>query len=349
MLKGKHIVLGISGGIAAYKSAYLLRLLIKKGAEVQVVITPNGKEFITPATLAALSGKPVVSEFFAANTGEWHSHVDLGLWADLMIVAPATASTIGKMANGIADNMLITTYLSAKEQVMVAPAMDLDMWRHPSTQRNVAALKRDGVIIVEPGSGELASGLSGKGRMEEPEMIVEAAERYFSSCQSLKGQRVLVTAGPTYENIDPVRFIGNYSSGKMGFAIAEEFASRGAEVTLVAGPVSLSLKDDNVRRIDVTSAREMCDACKKEAKHEGQVLVGFALETDHEEENAIGKLRRKNLDWIVLNSLRDSGAGFMKDTNKVTILSSSGERISFGTKSKREVAADIVDTITAKS
>lgn len=399
MLKGKHIVLGISGGIAAYKSAYLLRLLIKKGAEVQVVITPNGKEFITPATLAALSGKPVVSEFFAANTGEWHSHVDLGLWADLMIVAPATASTIGKMANGIADNMLITTYLSAKEQVMVAPAMDLDMWRHPSTQRNVAALKRDGVIIVEPGSGELASGLSGKGRMEEPEMIVEAAERYFSSCQSLKGQRVLVTAGPTYENIDPVRFIGNYSSGKMGFAIAEEFASRGAEVTLVAGAVSLSLKDDNVRRIDVTSAREMCDACKKvakdadyvvlaaavadyapetvaekkikregtdgmilrlvknpdiaatlgEAKHEGQVLVGFALETDHEEENAIGKLRRKNLDWIVLNSLRDPGAGFMKDTNKVTILSSSGERISFGTKSKREVAADIVDTITAKS
>ena len=208
-LQGKHIVLGISGGIAAYKSAYLLRLFIKAGAEVQVVITPNGKEFITPATLAALSGKPVVSEFFAANTGEWHSHVDLGLWSDLMVIAPATASTIGKMANGIADNMLITTYLSAKSHVMIAPAMDLDMWAHPSTQRNIATLERDGVEIIQPASGELASHLTGKGRMEEPEEILRRVELHFTNQQSLKGKRILVTAGPTYEDIDPVRFIGN--------------------------------------------------------------------------------------------------------------------------------------------
>jgi len=394
MLKGKHIVLGISGGIAAYKSAYLLRLLIKKGAEVQVVITPNGKEFITPATLAALSGKPVVSDFFAANTGEWHSHVDLGLWADLMIVAPATASTIGKMANGIADNMLITTYLSAKEQVMVAPAMDLDMWAHPSTRRNVASLRRDGVIIVEPGSGELASGLSGKGRMEEPENIVSAIESYFKKKETLSGKRVVITAGPTYENIDPVRFIGNYSSGKMGFALAEEFASRGAEVTVVAGPVSIKTENRLIKRVDVTSARQMYDACmevsrdadcvvlaaavadyapetvaeskiKREnvddmtirlvrnpdiaaalGKEKGsRVLVGFALETDHEEVNAMSKLKRKNLDWIVLNSLRDPEAGFMKDTNKVTVIGVDGKAFRFPAKSKREVASDIIDTI----
>lgn len=395
MLKGKHIVLGITGGIAAYKSAYLLRLLIKKGAEVQVVITPNGKEFITPATLSALSGKPVVSEFFSANTGEWHSHVDLGIWADLMVVAPATASTIGKMANGIADNMLVTTYLSAKEPVMVAPAMDLDMWLHPSTQRNVATLREDGVMIVEPGSGELASGLTGKGRMAEPEEIAEAVESFFASRESLAGKRVVVTAGPTYENIDPVRFIGNYSSGKMGFAIAEEFASRGAEVTLVAGPSRLSVSDSRIKRVDVTSAREMCVAAldasgsadyvvlaaavadyapaevsdkkiKRENKDEvtlrlvrnpdiaaaigerknGQVLVGFALETDNEVENAVKKLKKKNLDWIVLNSLRDPEAGFMKDTNKITMLSADGETLKFGAKSKAEVAKDIVDVVT---
>ncbi len=396
MLKGKHIVLGITGGIAAYKSAYLLRLLIKKGAEVQVVITPNGKEFITPATLSALSGKPVVSEFFSANTGEWHSHVDLGIWADLMVVAPATASTIGKMANGIADNMLVTTYLSAKEPVMVAPAMDLDMWLHPSTQRNVATLREDGVMIVEPGSGELASGLTGKGRMAEPEEIAEAVESFFASRESLAGKRVVVTAGPTYENIDPVRFIGNYSSGKMGFAIAEEFASRGAEVTLVAGPSRLSVSDSRIKRVDVTSARGMCVAAldasgsadyvvlaaavadyapaevsdkkiKRENKDEvtlrlvrnpdiaaaigerknGQVLVGFALETDNEVENAVKKLKKKNLDWIVLNSLRDPEAGFMKDTNKITMLSADGETLKFGAKSKAEVAKDIVDVVTA--
>lgn len=399
-LKGKHIVLGISGGIAAYKSAYLLRLLIKQGAEVQVVITPNGKEFITPATLAALSGKPVVSEFFAANTGEWHSHVDLGLWADLMIVAPATASTIGKMANGIADNMLITTYLSAKEQVMVAPAMDLDMWAHPSTQRNVETLRRDGVIIVEPQSGFLASGLTGKGRMEEPEAILAAAERYFESCQrqtSLQGVKVLISAGPTYENIDPVRFIGNYSSGKMGFAIACECRRRGADVTVVAGPVDRSLTlDDGIRRVDVRSACEMlaamqqefasCDVAvlaaavadytpadpqknkiKREAngdislcivrnpdiaatlgEHKGKkYLVGFALETDHEMENALGKMERKNLDMIVLNSLRDPGAGMMTDTNKVTIFKRDGEALTYPLKNKKDVASDIVDAFAS--
>ena len=346
--------------------------------------------------MSALSGKPVVSEFFSANTGEWHSHVDLGIWADLMVVAPATASTIGKMANGIADNMLVTTYLSAKEPVMVAPAMDLDMWLHPSTQRNVATLREDGVMIVEPGSGELASGLTGKGRMAEPEEIAEAVESFFASRESLAGKRVVVTAGPTYENIDPVRFIGNYSSGKMGFAIAEEFASRGAEVTLVAGPSRLSVSDSRIKRVDVTSAREMCVAAldasgsadyvvlaaavadyapaevsdkkiKRENKDEvtlrlvrnpdiaaaigerknGQVLVGFALETDNEVENAVKKLKKKNLDWIVLNSLRDPEAGFMKDTNKITMLSADGETLKFGAKSKAEVAKDIVDVVTA--
>lgn len=396
-LKGKHIILGISGGIAAYKSAYLLRLLIKAGAEVQVVMTPNGKEFITPVTLSSLSGKPVVSEFFTANTGEWHSHVDLGLWADLMIIAPATASTIGKMANGIADNMLVTTYLSAKEQVMVAPAMDLDMWKHPSTQRNVETLRKDGVIIVEPESGELASGLSGKGRMAEPEHICSFIENYFEKKQDLKGKKVVITAGPTYENIDPVRFIGNYSSGKMGFAIAEAFAGRGADVTVVAGPVSLRLDNPEIRRVDVVSAVQMHDECIRESENAdcvvlaaavadyapaevaeskikrekteritlelvknpdiaadlgsqkgNRLLMGFALETDHEEENAVMKLKRKNLDWIVLNSLRDSDAGFMKDTNKVTIISSDGNVAKYPAKSKREVAEDIVDVVSKR-
>lgn len=393
-LKGKHIVLGISGGIAAYKSAFLLRLFIKAGAEVQVVITPNGKEFITPATLAALSGKPVVSEFFAANTGEWHSHVDLGLWSDLMVIAPATASTIGKMASGVADNMLITTYLSAKSPVMVAPAMDLDMWAHPSTQRNIATLERDGVEIIQPGSGELASHLSGKGRMEEPEEILRRVVAHFAQRESMKGKKVLVTAGPTYENIDPVRFIGNYSSGKMGFAIAEEAAARGAEVTLVTGPVSLSVNNPRINRIDVRSARQMlkaaesvyydcdiavlsaavadyapavCSETKVKREHtEGmtlelvknpdiaatlgkmkgaRILVGFALETDHEMEHAVDKMRRKSLDMIVLNSLCNPLAGFNKDTNQVTLFYSSGETIEFPAKSKKEVAADILDAI----
>ncbi len=397
ILAGKHIVLGISGGIAAYKSACLLRLLVREGAEVQVVITPNGKEFITPATLAALSGKPVVSEFFAANTGEWHSHVDLGLWADLMVVAPATASTLGKMANGIADNMLITTYLSAKEHVMVAPAMDLDMWKSPSTQRNIRTLASDGVDIIEPAAGELASGLSGKGRMEEPEKIVECIKRYFRKGASLAGRRILVTAGPTYENLDPVRFIGNYSSGKMGFAIAAEAARRGASVTLVAGPVSLPTPPGDITRIDVTNARLMLEAAAsvfdsvdgavlsaavadyrpefeatKKIKREGveqmqltlvknpdiaaelgarkkdQTLVGFALETDNVMQNALSKMERKRLDWIVVNSLRDKGAGFMTDTNKVTIVGADGSSTDFPLKSKAAVASDIIDTVFGK-
>lgn len=394
MLKGKHIILGITGGIAAYKSAMLLRLLVKKGAEVQVVITPSGKEFITPVTLSALSGRPVISEFFTANTGEWHSHVDLGLWADLMIIAPATASTIGKMANGIADNMLVTTYLSAKEHVMIAPAMDLDMFAHPSTRRNLRRLADDGVEIIDSPAGELASHLTGKGRMEEPERIVERIEDYFRRSGDLNGERVLITAGPTYEELDPVRYIGNYSSGKMGFAIAEECVSRGAEVTLVAGPVSLETPA-GVSRINVRSAVEMhkavmdtlrendicifaaavadyrparrsgnkikregqdklvielernpdIAAAAGEVEKNGRILVGFALETDNEHENALRKLRSKNLDMIVLNSLNDPGAGFRTDTNKITILRSDGVELTFDLKNKREVARDIIDSI----
>lgn len=396
MLKGKHIVLGISGGIAAYKSAALLRLLVKRGAEVQVVITPNGKEFITPVTLSALSGKPVVSEFFTANTGEWHSHVDLGLWADLMVIAPATASTIAKMACGIADNMLVTTYLSAKEHVMVAPAMDLDMWAHPSTRRNIRTLMADGVEIIEPASGELASHLSGKGRMQEPEEIVRRVESFFDHAGSMSGLKCVVTAGPTYEKIDPVRFVGNYSSGKMGFALAEELANRGADVTLIAGPVALNTRSPRISKIDVESAVQMRDAAlsvcpdadiavfsaavadyrpehaadskiKREGsdsltlslvrnpdiaaecaaiKKPGQTFVGFALETDHEFENAESKLERKSLDMIVLNSLRDEGAGFRTDTNKVTLITRHGSE-AFPLKSKPEVASDIADAILA--
>ncbi len=395
MLKGKHIVLGITGGIAAYKSAYLLRLLIKAGAEVPVVMTPSAKEFITPVTLSALSGKPVVSEFFTANTGEWHSHVDLGLWADAMVIAPATASTIGKMANGVADNMLVTTYLSAKAPVFVAPAMDLDMMAHPSTCRNLQLLKSYGNHIIEPAVGELASHLVGKGRMEEPENIVKALEAFFAKQKTLSGKKVLVTAGPTYEKIDPVRFIGNYSSGKMGYAIAEEAASRGAEVTLVSGPVDIKVSGRGINVVKVESARQMLEACeahfgdsdiavmcaavadyapahssdkkiKREghdapvielvknpdiaktlggAKRPGQILVGFALETDHEETNAQGKLASKHLDMIVLNSLRDAGAGFGTDTNKVTIYTADGRALPFSMKSKAEVAGDILDTI----
>lgn len=395
MLKGKHIILGICGGIAAYKSVTLLRLLIKAGAEVQVVITPAGKEFITPVTLSALSHKPVISEFFTANTGEWHSHVDLGLWADCMVIAPATASSIAKMANGIADNMLITTYLSAKSQVFVAPAMDLDMMKHPSTRHNIGLLRSYGNIIIEPEDGELASGLIGKGRMEEPEKIFAVLQQYFASEGDMKGKRVMITAGPTYEKIDPVRFIGNYSSGKMGYALAEAAARRGAEVTLVSGPVALTTENPSITVVKVESARQMLDAClrafpdsdiaimcaavadyapaeaaeskiKREhdevpsirlvknpdiaaslgkGKRPGQILAGFALETDHEFGNACEKLERKNLDLIVLNSLRDSGAGFGTDTNKVSIITRSGNRTDFPLKSKAEVADDILNAI----
>lgn len=261
MLKGKHIILGITGGIAAYKSVYLLRLLIKAGAEVQVIITPSGKEFITPVTLSALSGKPVVSEFFSANTGEWHSHVDLGLWADAMVIAPATASSIAKMAHGVADNMLITTYLSAKAPVFIAPAMDLDMFAHPTTQNNIELLKSYDNHIIEPTSGELASHLVGKGRMAEPESIVEKLTAFFATGKDLQGKKMLITAGPTYEKIDPVRFIGNYSSGKMGYALAEEAARRGAQVTLVSGPVAIRAKHSAINVIAVESAKQMYDKC----------------------------------------------------------------------------------------
>lgn len=402
MLQGKHIILGISGGIAAYKSISLLRLLIKAGAEVQVVITPNGKEFVTPVTLSSLSGKPVVSEFFTANTGEWHSHVDLGLWADLMVVAPATASTIAKMATGVADNMLITTYLSAKCPVMVAPAMDLDMMAHPTTTRNLKTLATDGVEIIEPEVGELASHLVGRGRMEEPEGILKAIEEFFersATPPSLAGKHVLITAGPTLERIDPVRYISNFSTGKMGFALADEAAARGADVTLVAGPVDprLSTKHAKIKRVDVESALEMLNASqeafstadiaimaaavadyapaefhtskiKREndninaiqlvknpdiaatlgaQKRAGQILVGFALETDNGETHAVEKLRKKHLDMIVLNSLADQGAGFGTDTNKITLFFADEQRpaAQFPLKGKAMVAADIIDNI----
>ena len=395
-LNGKKIVLGITGSIAAYKAAVLIRLLIKKGAEVQVVITPAGKEFITPITLSALTSKPVISEFFAQRDGSWHSHVALGQWADAMLVAPATASSIGKMAHGIADNMLITTYLSMKAPVFVAPAMDLDMFAHPSTTANLNTLRSYGNHIIEPAEGELASHLVGKGRMEEPENIVAYLERYFAQRDELAGKKIVITAGPTYEKIDPVRFIGNYSSGKMGFALAEECAARGAEVTLVAGPVQMKTSHPAIRRIDVESCAEMYEAttaafteanaailCAAVAdftpettadtkiKREGddlvlrlkpthdiaaalgrmkqphQHLVGFALETNDETAHAQDKLRRKNLDFIVLNSLRDAGAGFRHDTNKVTIISESDIK-EYPLKSKAEVAKDIVDELVAK-
>ena len=391
-LKDKHIVLGITGSIAAYKAASLARLLIKAGAEVQIVITPAGKEFITPVTLSALTGKPVVSEFFTANDGTWHSHVDLGQWADLMLIAPATASTLGKMANGVADNMLITTYMSMKAPVMIAPAMDLDMFAHPATTRNLEILRSYGNIIIEPAAGELASHLIGKGRMEEPEKILSVVEDFFNQQETLSKKKILITAGPTYEKIDPVRFIGNYSSGKMGFALAEECARRGAEVVLVAGPVSLKVNHPNIKRIDVESAEEMYNASIKEfpgmdaailcaavadfrpseqysqkvkrgedlltislvpnkdiaaslgkMKKANQLLIGFALETNDEETNALKKMAKKNLDYIVLNSLNDAGAGFIYDTNKVAILKKNGERKDFGLKSKYEVASDIID------
>ena len=393
-LQGKKIILGITGSIAAYKAAILLRLLVKEGAEVQVVITPSGKEFITPVTLSALSGKPVISEFFGANDGTWHSHVDLGMWADLMIVAPATASTIGKMASGIADNMLVTTYLSAKCPVMIAPAMDLDMFAHPANQKNLATLGEYGNIIIEPGEGFLASGLEGKGRMEEPEKILELVNGFFNRKKKLLNKTFLVTAGPTFEKIDPVRFIGNYSSGKMGYTIAEQLAQEGANVVLVSGPVNLSVKNKSIKVIRVESASEMYTECLQhfkttdgavmcaavadftpvypesiktkrgnknwnlelkptrdiasalgEEKKQGQMLVGFALETNNEIENALLKLKKKNLDFIVLNSLNDPGAGFQTDTNKITIIDKDNNHQNFELKSKEEVAIDIVNKI----
>lgn len=414
MLKGKKIVLGITGSIAAYKSCLIIRGLIKRGAEVQVVITPAGKEFITPITLSALTHKPVVSEFFSQRDGTWNSHVDLGLWADAMLIAPCTASTMGKMAHGIADNMLITTYLSMKAPVFVAPAMDLDMYKHPSTQANMKTLLGYGNHIIEPEVGFLASGLEGKGRMEEPDIIVECLDRFFDeqaqqnaetdeaaseNCKKkesdkldLKGKKIMITAGPTYEKIDPVRFIGNYSSGKMGFALAEECCRRGAEVTLVAGPVSLSCSEA-IHRIDVESCEEMYQAATKafastdaailcaavadfkpseiadrkikrekddlelllvpthdiaaalgKMKQKHQRIVAFALETNDEEANAQKKRKKKNADFIVLNSTRNPGTTFRTDDNQITIISEKGKK-EYEKKPKTEVARDIINEL----
>ena len=417
MLKGKKIVLGITGSIAAYKSCLIIRELVKRGAEVQVVITPAGKEFITPVTLSALTQKPVISDFFSQRDGTWHSHVALGLWADAMLIAPCTAATLGKMATGVADNMLITTYLSMKAPVFIAPAMDLDMYAHPTTQQNLERLRSFGNVIIEPQSGFLASGLEGKGRMEEPGKIVEVLENCLTtdsptpegrgaatkkaspSGEGLAGARILITAGPTYEKIDPVRYIGNYSSGKMGFALAEECARRGAHVTLVAGPVSLSVSESNIERINVESAQQMRDAAvehfaqadaailcaavadyrpaevadekikRKDGeemtlrlvpnpdiaaelgrmKRKGQRLVGFALETNDEQMNAEKKLQKKNLDFIVLNSLRNEGTCFRSDENQITILSRTDDgsvaRTDYPKKPKSAVAADIIDEL----
>lgn len=395
MLQGKKIVLGITGSIAAYKACYLIRGLIKHGAEVQVVITPSGKEFITPLTLSTLTGKSVVSEFFDRRDGSWHSHVQLGLWADAMIIAPASANTIGKMANGIADNMLITTYLSMKAPVFVAPAMDLDMYAHPSTQKNLETLQSYGNHIIEPGTGFLASKLEGKGRMEEPEKIIEVLDSFFATSNDLQDKKIMITAGPTYEKLDPVRFIGNYSSGKMGIALAEECAERGAKVELICGPVSIKTSHPNIKRTNVESATEMYQAAtatfpdtdaailcaavadftptnvadnkiKREGnkltlelmptkdiaqalgqmKKQSQVMVGFALETFDEENHAKEKLQKKNLDFIVLNSLQDDGAGFQHNTNKVTLIDKDGET-RFPLKSKKEVAKDIVNKLVS--
>ncbi|PWE00803.1 bifunctional phosphopantothenoylcysteine decarboxylase/phosphopantothenate--cysteine ligase CoaBC [Marinilabilia rubra] len=324
MLKGKKVILGITGSIAAYKAAYLLRLLVKEGAEVQVIITPAGKEFITTVTLSALSGKPVLSEFFENTDGSWHSHVDLGIWADIMVVAPASANTMGKMVNAICDNLLITTYLSAKCPVVVAPAMDLDMFAHPANQRNVDVLRQFGAHIVEPGTGELASGLEGKGRMEEPDGIVERLKEILGSekKKSLSGKKVLVTAGPTYENIDPVRFIGNYSSGKMGFAIAEELATRGAEVSLIAGPVSLNARNSLINRTDVVSANEMDQVCQ-EIFPDCDAAVFAAAVSDYAPENKSEDKIKRSSDNISLqlrpNPDVAARAGIIKKKGQITV------------------------------
>ncbi len=404
MLKGKNILVGITGSIAAYKAAYLVRLLVKEGAAVRVLMTPAAKHFISPLTMATLSGNPIFTEFFNPENGSWNSHVSLGLWADLMLVAPASANTISKMAYGIADNLLLTTYLSAKCPVMVAPAMDLDMYAHSATQESIDKLRSRGVHIVEAADGFLASGLSGKGRMEEPDVIVEKVRKFFADqvCpqanateSTLKGRRVILTSGPTREAIDPVRFISNHSSGKMGSAIADELARRGADVVVVSGPAAVKPSDPAVKVIDVTSAAQMYEStvdqynigadvvvlcaavadftpaktaqCKMKKtgdelslqlvptkdiaaeigkiKRDGCIMVGFSLETDHAVENALGKLSKKNMDMIVMNTLEDAGAGFGHDTNKVTIIERGGASQSYPLQSKNEVAAHIADHI----
>lgn len=395
MLKGKNILIGVTGSIAAYKVPYLVRLLVKEGAGVQVILTENARDFVTPLTISTLSKRPALTYPFDERDGTWNSHVDMGNWADLMLVAPASAATLSKMAAGMADNLLTTTYLSAKCPVYFAPAMDLDMYKHPTTARNVETLLGYGNRLIEPQVGELASGLSGAGRMEEPEKILEVIRAHFRSSEQLKGKHILVTAGPTHEQIDPVRFIGNYSSGKMGFSIAEEAANRGARVTLITGPVNLSVNHPEIKRIDVKSAEDMEQAVMKKFqevdvaimsaavadytpaekseiklkkqdgplsvklrptldilanmgknKRKDQILVGFALETNNELENARKKLQNKNLDFIVLNSLRDEGAGFEGDTNKITIIGRDEKIHTYPLKSKNQVAADILDRIS---
>ncbi|MBD1387462.1 bifunctional phosphopantothenoylcysteine decarboxylase/phosphopantothenate--cysteine ligase CoaBC [Mucilaginibacter rigui] len=390
MLENKKIILGVCGSIAAYKSATLVRLLVKAGADVQVVMTPDATNFITPLTLSTLSKRPVYSEYFKPETGEWNNHVELGLWADAVIIAPASANTMAKMAGGLVDNLLTAVYLSAKCPVYFAPAMDLDMWKHETTQHNIAALQSFENILIPPGNGELASGLHGEGRMAEPEEIVAFLTNDIKKKLPLFGQNMLVTAGPTYEAIDPVRFIGNHSSGKMGFALADELSSLGADVTLIAGPTAQRSIFKSIKRIDVVSAADMLNAClanfdkadacvmcaavadytpvtvasqkikkhvdglsielKKttdilktlgQQKRTGQLLVGFALETENEEQYAIDKLKKKNLDLIVLNSLNDAGAGFKNDTNKVTLIDRNLHKTTFELKNKTEVARDI--------
>ncbi|AZI23808.1 bifunctional phosphopantothenoylcysteine decarboxylase/phosphopantothenate--cysteine ligase CoaBC [Pedobacter sp. G11] len=393
MLKNKNIILGVCGSIAAYKSAFLVRLLVKAGANVKVILTPDGAHFITPLTLATLSKNPVYTQYFEEETGVWSNHVELGLWADFIIIAPISANTLAKLATGICDNLLTAVYLSAKCPVYVAPAMDLDMWKHESTQNNINQISTYGNIVISPGSGELASGLHGEGRMAEPEEIVAFLLDSIKQSLPLNGKKVMVTAGPTYEAIDPVRFIGNHSSGKMGFALADELAKLGADITLIAGPTAQK-SNAYLKRIDVVSAEEMLNACisifsetditvmcaavadyrpkiiasqkikKQESalvlelektvdilatlgknKRESQILVGFALETNDEENYAKGKLEKKNLDLVVLNSLNDQGAGFKADTNKITIFNKALERTVFELKSKTEVAKDICTAI----
>jgi len=394
MLEGKNIVLGVCGSIAAYKSALLVRQLIKAGANVQVIMTPDATNFITPLTLSTLSKNPVFHTYFEPETGEWNNHVELALSADLLLIAPASANTMAKMANGLVDNLLTAVYLSAKCPVYFAPAMDLDMWKHEATQNNIATLQSFGNILIAPVNGELASGLIGEGRLAEPEEIVAFISAEIKKKLPLTGKKALVTAGPTYEAIDPVRFIGNHSSGKMGFVIADELALLGADVTLVSGPSAEHSKQRSVKRIDITSAAQMLLECEKhfkasaicvmsaavadyapvnvaqqkikkqtdsfsievkktvdilttlgKNKGDGQILVGFALETNNEEDNAIDKLKRKNLDFIVLNSLNDAGAGFKSDTNKVTIIDRDLHKTTFDLKSKDEVAKDICHKI----
>ena len=394
MLQDRNIVIGITGSIAAFKIPILVRLLKKEGARVKVMMTPAARDFVAPLTLSTLSEHPVLIEPFDPDDGSWNSHVDLGRWADLLVVAPVSANTMAKMATGIADNFFMTVCLSAKCPVMFAPAMDLDMFRHPATQKNIEILQSYGYIMIDPAVGELASGLHGEGRMEEPDNILAKIQDLFLQSGSLTGKKAMVTAGPTYEAIDPVRFIGNHSSGLMGFSIAEELAFRGAEVTLISGPVNLQIKHPGIKRIDVVSAEEMYNACKRsftkaditvmsaavadfrpanpavskikkskatlsipleqtkdilaelsKIKKEDQVLIGFALETDDEESFARQKLESKNLDLIILNSLKDKGAGFKSDTNKITIFDRSGKMEEFGLKLKSEVAKDIVDKI----